>query len=1039
MSEKSDDRSDETGGSLPPVDKGKGRGRGRGRGGKKLSTDSPSVKTRAQSKKQPKRRSNDSMSIDSAQLPDFRRSLWKDNSHGEKSSQSACASIIDKYRIDFKGKEPPRIPLCRLEAFTRVRKLQLSSTQAEELKRSFRLNGYMESCHGFHVSPVDEEGIEVILGKEEEDSWDFFWKNANQDFDRECRADPDFADLDGKKFKPPPDALKEMEVAMHNLNITSHATVQYDWIQDAERTLQVLSTPLSEYKVLLGEKVYSELEESRKKITTKGWYSDNMTVVVGAYIMSYSEVMAAQKELHTIEKDLEANGTPWSEADKSRRWKEMLTDATRHWNNLIQKYATIVNPSLGPEFMSTVRELQVTLAQQDKGKKEVKVEVGVDRIKAFASASIPTDLKIKLMKVHYCNDPTVKASFHHPQGNDLDNDIRPWLHQWAMWAMLETYYLSMLSACVAIQGGVVTDEMAADEEEKFLKHFDSYRQKVWKSVWNSGKNDRHLVIDGRRAKRLFFRYAVWVRVFEILPACMSLWRLPPSETYSMHSNEDSFSRKWDDLSDWERVNCPFYLEQTVDPPSMNNDWEGLCYERLQELKKLELALEEAKQNPDALPAIEADIVLAKEKLPQVFDPRKLQTLSKEDSLQQAISLEPRADQVITTFMKLKRKKEELTPKTPTAEATPDAVDDAPTEGRGKSTPAYKKSNKKVKNKKPDVEEPEPPTEIPTKTTGTKSTGAVDVEVIESAAPPEQTQETRNPKRLKKKPAEANDFSNGEYREDLQFCMEQKWVPIKSNLLDIILALKSKKQTARSRMQVPAIEAISGICKRLRLAGRRPRPFVVNGKKCEQGVDLIMYDIPTGRAILPEEEVPRWNKFPKAENFPRQLMNFASKILDDNGFVIIFHAGSLESSQQIADALDAMFAEWQPFLSYDICSDAPTYVPYSKLNHYYSKAEVIVRVQADPTLPKQEYWPFDKNNSGRDTLTLFNFNSKMENDRSGEASGLPVYAEQVAKAQADIATPTSMRTSLHQKNIHRIALEFVDDEAAEASSGLPATD
>ncbi|KAL3675545.1 hypothetical protein R1sor_025493 [Riccia sorocarpa] len=322
----------------------------------------------------------------------------------------------------------------------------------------------------------------------------------------------------------------------------------------------------------------------------------------------------------------------------------------------------------------------------------------------------------------------------------------------------------------------------------------------------------------------------------------------------------------------------------------------------------------------------------------------------------------------------------------------------------------------------------------------------------------------------------------------------------------------------------------------------------------------MYDIPMGRAILPEEEIPRWNLFPEAENIPRQLMNFASKILDDNGFVIIFHAGSLESSQQIVDALDAMAADWQLFLSYDICNDAPTYVPYSKLSHYYSKAEVIVRTSADPTLPKQEYWPFDKNNTGRDTLTLFNFNSKMENDRSGEgkcvgflqtlmenftetddvildcnahkggslyaaancgrvivaltddmesceqviarlnarenkappvaktattqpesssrkkplddedelgdpfsdeenrpdtarstakkfnwgiqspvASGLPVYAEQVAKAKADIATPTSMHTSLHQKNIHGRALEFVDDEAAEASSGSPATD
>ncbi|KAL3693787.1 hypothetical protein R1sor_007438 [Riccia sorocarpa] len=174
--------------------------------------------------------------------------------NGRRTSQSVPLRQY-KYRVDFNGKTAPRIPLCRLETFTRVRKLQLSCTQAEELKKSFRLNGYMESCHGFHVSPVDELGNDVLLSKEEEDGWDLFWKTASQDFDRECRLDPDFACLVGKKFKvwdgnhrltvwnqvssevkyrnsmlhhprvrcvvvrPPPEALKEMEVAMHNLNM----------------------------------------------------------------------------------------------------------------------------------------------------------------------------------------------------------------------------------------------------------------------------------------------------------------------------------------------------------------------------------------------------------------------------------------------------------------------------------------------------------------------------------------------------------------------------------------------------------------------------------------------------------------------------------------------------------------------------------------------------------------------------------------------------------------------------------------------------
>ncbi|KAL3699219.1 hypothetical protein R1sor_017241 [Riccia sorocarpa] len=76
-------------------------------------------------------------------------------------------------------------------------------------------------------------------------------------------------------------------------------------------------------------------------------------------------------------------------------------------------------------------------------------------------------------------------------------------------------------------------------------------------------------------------------------------------------------------------------------------------------------------------------------------------------------------------------------------------------------------------------------------------------------------------------------------------------------------------------------------------------------------------------------------------------------------------------------------KWQHFMSYDVLNDAPTYVPNSKLCHYYSKAEVIVKSKSDPVFPKQEYSAFDQNNNGRDILTLFNYNCKMHNDRSGE--------------------------------------------------------
>ncbi|KAL3691296.1 hypothetical protein R1sor_004947 [Riccia sorocarpa] len=419
----------------------------------------------------------------------------------------------------------------------------------------------------------------------------------------------------------------------------------------------------------------------------------------------------------------------------------------------------------------------------------------------------------------------------------------------------------MLSACVLVQHGVVTEEIAAEEEEKFIKHFDQYRQKFWKTVWYSGKNDRHLIIDGRRAKRIIFRYAVWVIV-------ITGSKKPKKQRARLRMHRDS---------------------------------------------------------PETILTLKEELKVAVEKLPQVYDPRKLQTLQSEDTLQQAKALEPRADQVITTFTKLKRKKEELTPKTLSPEIAVDPIEDVGTEGLADSTPVARRSIRKPRRKK-DAEEA-----LETEAT-TATTGAVDVEVIgPTEAPVEPTQETRNAKRLKKKPAEAKDFSNGEFRVDLQFEMEDKWVAVKSNLIDIIHALKSKKQGSRSKVHVPALEAITGMCKRLKLAGRKPRQFIVNGKKCEQGVDLILFDIPTGRAVVAGADAPRWNWFPAAENYPRHLFNFSSKILDDSGYVVIFHAGSLESSQQIADALDAMNGVWKHFLSYDVCNDAPTYAPNLQLS------------------------------------------------------------------------------------------------------------
>ncbi|KAL3675044.1 hypothetical protein R1sor_024992 [Riccia sorocarpa] len=1040
-----DDRSEDTGASEQV--RGAARGaRGRGKGRKKIVNMTPSVKTRSQRLKD-SNVGGSSMSTDTQHQSDSRRSLWKDDTSDISSSRSAFASIIDKYHLTFNGKTPPRIPLCRLEAFTRVRKLQLSSAQTEELKRSFRLNGYMESCHGFHVSPVDEDGEEVLVTAEDESSWDFFWKTASQDFDRECRADPDLAVLAGKKFKvwdgnhrvtvwmqvsaeqkyrnslvhhprvrcvivsPPPTALKEMEVAMHNLNITSHATVQYDWIQDAERTFQVLSTPLIEYKPLLGEKVYLELEESRKKTSTKGWYSDSMTITAGAYIMSYSEVMAAQKELIHWEKEMEAKGEKITEQKKNDKWKKMLTSATRHWNALLQKYATIVNPQLGPEFLSTVRELHTNLSKQEKGKRDVKVEVGVERIKSFAAAPVPPELKVQLLKVHYSGDIALRGRYHHPPGNDLD-DIR-----------------SEANADIA------------EEEDKLFKHVKEYRSKFWSSVWYLG--DRNVLNDARRAKRLFFRYAVWIRTFDVYPVCFMLWRSPPKETFSMFSNDDKLSRKWDEISDWEQENCPFYVDYTDNPPVTFDQWEDLCYARRIEVARAQYAIEEASMQPELLPDLYEVHRQCLEKLPQVFDIRKVQNLSEEETVQQAKIFEPKVDAVLSVFAKLKRKKtvEESPIKTP-AKSPDQSKETTAAETDPSSAPLARSARKTERKKKATDQQPEQQPE-PTVTVaipagipagepvsgsagedgGTEEAADIGTEQVD------QTQDVRESKRKKK--AEVKDFSNGEFRADLQFTMEKKWVPMQTSLLEVISALKQKRQQGRGRFPIPAIEELAGICRRLKTAGRRTPPFFINGQKTDQGADLIMIDIPTGRAIQAEKETPRWNVFPLTDDYPRLLLNLSAKILDDNGYIIIMHSDSLECCQQIADCLEASEDRWRHFLSYDVVNKVGTYVPHSKLMHYYWKVEVIVRKAAVALLPKQEYWPFDKNNSGRDSLSLFNYNMKMTGERAGEGKCvgfLQTLIENFSETDDVIldVTAHSGESLYAAANCGRVIVGFMDD-------------
>ncbi|KAL3689143.1 hypothetical protein R1sor_015452 [Riccia sorocarpa] len=183
----------------------------------------------------------------------------------------------------------------------------------------------------------------------------------------------------------------------------------------------------------------------------------------------------------------------------------------------------------------------------------------------------------------------------------------------------------------------------------------------------------------------------------------------------------------------------------------------------------EVTLAEASQQPERIPDLEAALKTAQEKLQQVFDPRKLQTLSRDECLAQAKAFKPRADQVVTTFMKLKRKKDDQTPKTPTIEVKDEEGKDGGNSGRADSTPVAPKSNRRGRKKKAEMA-PEVPAQNPS-----PAVDAVEAAVEDTGTAAETTEqppENRTAKRIKKKVAETKDFANGEYRQDLQFAMDQ---------------------------------------------------------------------------------------------------------------------------------------------------------------------------------------------------------------------------------------------------------------------------
>ncbi|KAL3686637.1 hypothetical protein R1sor_009211 [Riccia sorocarpa] len=225
-----------------------------------------------------------------------RRSLWNpDMAHtsGEEKG-GAFANIISKYTMTFGDKLTPRIPLCMLTPFLRVRNFQTTSHMTEQLKRSFETHYYNEHGAGFHVCPFDENGNELVVTDEDKAKWDVLWRMESEKFDEECS--------------------------------------------------KVLSTPLNSYKDLIGDDVYDEFEKSRMKTpVNRPWYNVNMTSMAAAYILSFAEVTAAKEAYRaTEEAEKKRLGKSLTAKAKKELWDAKVKDVCNTWYNAVFKYATIV-------------------------------------------------------------------------------------------------------------------------------------------------------------------------------------------------------------------------------------------------------------------------------------------------------------------------------------------------------------------------------------------------------------------------------------------------------------------------------------------------------------------------------------------------------------------------------------------------------------------------------------------------------------------------------------------------------------------------
>ncbi|KAL3694591.1 hypothetical protein R1sor_008242 [Riccia sorocarpa] len=543
--------------------------------------------------------------------------------------------------------------------------------------------------------------------------------------------------------------------------------------------------------------------------------------MAAAYTLSFAKVTVAKESFHFEEAEEKKQGKSLTAKQKKDMWDLKVKEVCGTWYNAVFKYATIVNPNLGPEFLSTVRELHNSLSRQPKAEREVVYNVGVDRVKAFAAACIHKDLKLELLKAHYSNAAT-KAKYHHPVANDIEIDIQFTLED-------------------------LTDRL--DEElTNFIAYFTDVRDTYWEKIWYPVDERHDVEVNIRRAKRIVFRYFVWHKQSVKAPSCFSLWSEPAS-TYSMYTEKDNLCRSVSNLTKWELQNSPWWLEQRCadDEITFVADVEEICWESIK-----------------------------KDEDPYQVTKGKIAEADTAEKAEEAKSLEPsrKLEGLVLDTSRTKKQREGK-------QKMAADEDEGGTEG---GTPTAKTGE--TKN----------PGSVAETAVETAAETAVEFEeatpVAESAPP-----EGRQPKRQKKQK-----WHDGLFRTDIYMPFNRPVVAVRTSLKITFDTIQSNKNK-EFKVPVQLLDELKGMCTRIK--DRRKQGFVINKKNVSTAADCLYLDMPIGWKLSEEDsEVPRWNVYPEEDELPRKLMVLARQILDDRGCIIIQHPGTLRSTQQIADALDA---------------------------------------------------------------------------------------------------------------------------------------